>query len=180
MRTETGSPRRVPGRSGFLSTVPSLLVSVGAVVGYFTLPFTSARTAGTLVVLLAGIALITGSLVWQIRAIRVARHPRARAMATLLLTVPLFFVVFATVYYVMGRTEPASWSESLSRLDAMYFTVTTFATVGFGDIHAVSEAARALVIVQMVGDLILIGVITRVVVRAVQEGEARQDETQPE
>jgi Zn-dependent protease with chaperone function len=175
MRTETGYRQRVPGRSGFLLTVPSLLVSAAFVIGYFVLPFTSALTAGTVTVLLVGIALITGSLVWQIRAIRVSPYPRARAMGTLLLTVPLFLVVFATVYYVMGRAEPTSWSEPLSRLDALYFAVTTFATVGFGDIHAVSEDARAVVTIQMIGDLVLIGLITRVVVRAVQEGLARRE-----
>ena len=65
----------------------------------------------------------------------------------------------------MGRAQPAQFSEPLTRLDAAYFTVTIFATVGFGDIVAVSEAARAVATVQMVGDLVIVGVVAR---RAVQ------------
>ena len=56
----------------------------------------------------------------------------------------------------------------------MYFTVTVFATVGFGDITAVTETARGVVIVQMLLGLVLVGVIARVIFGAVQEGRRRQ------
>ena len=48
-------------------------------------------------------------------------------------------------------------SESLSRTDALYFSVTIVTTVGFGDITAKTEVARLLVAAQMFGDLILLG-----------------------
>jgi hypothetical protein len=50
----------------------------------------------------------------------------------------------------------------------MYFTVTVFTTVGFGDITATSQLARALVTVQMLLDLIVIGLVIRVFFGAVQ------------
>ena len=43
----------------------------------------------------------------------------------------------------------ASFTEPLTRADALYFTVTVFSTVGFGDITAKSETARVVLIVQM-------------------------------
>jgi hypothetical protein len=55
----------------------------------------------------------------------------------------------------------------------MYFTVTVFATVGFGDITAVSQSARAVAMTQMLGDLVLVGLIARAIVDAVNRGRNR-------
>jgi len=48
-----------------------------------------------------------------------------------------------------------------------------FATVGFGDISPVSEVARVLTTLQMVGDLVLIGLVLRIFVVAVNHGRRR-------
>ena len=37
-------------------------------------------------------------------------------------------------------------------MDSLYFSVTVFATVGFGDISAVSDAARVVVTIRMITD----------------------------
>lgn len=172
--------RRVPwGRAEVRSALRSLLVSAVIVVGYFTLPFTSPLTANTIAFLAAGLLLVAGLLVWQVRAIRVSSYPRVRAFATVAITLPLFLVIFAIAYHLMSRADATNWSEPMSRLDALYFTVTTFATVGFGDINARSATARAVVTVQIILDLVLIGLMTRVIVRAVQEALGRrQDATE--
>ena len=47
----------------------------------------------------------------------------------------------------------SNFSQPLTRIDSVYFTVTTFATVGFGDITATTEAARLVVTGQMIADL---------------------------
>jgi voltage-gated potassium channel len=51
-----------------------------------------------------------------------------------------------------------------------------FATVGFGDITPVTELARILTTVQMVGDLVLIGLVLRVFLTAVERGRRRAAE----
>ena len=61
----------------------------------------------------------------------------------------------------------------MTRTNALYFTVTVFATVGFGDITADTEAARLLVTGQMILDLIIIGVGARVIVGAITRGRQR-------
>src|SRR5438094_848942 len=48
-----------------------------------------------------------------------------------------------------------------------------FATVGFGDISPVSDVARVLVTVQMVGDLVVIGLVLRLFLTAVDRGRRR-------
>ena len=80
----------------------------------------------------------------------------------------LFLLLFAAIYFVMERASPASFSHHLTRTDSLYFTVTTFSTVGYGDITAASEAARLLVTVQMILDLLALGLGIRVFVGVVQ------------
>jgi hypothetical protein len=88
--------------------------------------------------------------------------------------VPLLLVIFAAVYYSIGDDDPAAFSESMSRLDALYFTLTTFATVGFGDITSVSPQARTVTMIQMIVNLVVIGLGVRVVVGAIDYGRRRE------
>ncbi|HEU4348552.1 MAG TPA: potassium channel family protein, partial [Actinoplanes sp.] len=99
-------------------------------------------------------------------------YPRLRAVEAVAVSVPLLVLLFASAYFVTGQIQPESFTEPLSRIDAVYFTVTVFATVGFGDISARTEAARILVTVQMAADLVFIGFVAKVLIGAVQR---RQD-----
>jgi len=62
----------------------------------------------------------------------------------------------------------------MTHTNALYFVVTVFATVGFGDITAQTEAARLLVTGQMITDLIILGLGAKVILGAVQRGRQRQ------
>jgi hypothetical protein len=74
----------------------------------------------------------------------------------------------------MAKADDGNFNvHTLTRTDSLYFTVTVFATVGFGDINATSQAARVLVTVQMVLDLIVLGLGIRVFTSAVQSGRQR-------
>ncbi len=149
---------------GLLRSLVTTVVLVGA---YYLLPLDHIRSvpltlAGGLLILLAG-------AVWQVRAITRARYPAVRAVQALATTVPLFLLLFASAYFAMARISPANFStHSLTRTDALYFTVTTFSTVGYGDITAVSQSARIVVTVQMLLDLLAVGLGIRVFVGAVQ------------
>jgi voltage-gated potassium channel len=105
---------------------------------------------------------------WQILAVTRSPHPRLRAVEAVAVSLPFFLLLFAATYFVMGRADPASFTEPLTRIDAFYFTVTVFATVGFGDITPYTEVARVVVIVQMLADLLLIGLIAKVLLGIVQ------------
>jgi hypothetical protein len=60
----------------------------------------------------------------------------------------------------------------MTRTDALYFTVTVFATVGFGDITAKTEAARLVVTGQMIVDLVTIALVVKVIVDAAKRGRS--------
>ena len=62
----------------------------------------------------------------------------------------------------------------MTHTNALYFTVTVFATVGFGDITAKTEAARLVVTGQMITDLIIIGVGVKVIAGAITRGRQRR------
>jgi hypothetical protein len=108
-----------------------------------------------------------------VRAIVRARHPALRAIESIALSLPLFLLLFAAAYVLLTGTDPGAFTEPLTPTDGLYFTVTVFATVGFGDITPVTEVARVLTTLQMVGDLVLIGLVLRVFLTAVDRGRRR-------
>jgi voltage-gated potassium channel len=153
---------------------PGLIV-VSLLLLYYLLPLWDRRTPSTVFSLVLGMVLVAVLLVWQIRKIATAKYPRLRAIETLALVAPLFVLVFATVYFATGQSDRASFSEALSRTGSLYFTMTVFSSVGFGDIVPVTDTARVLVIFQMLGDLVLIGIVARAILGAVQSSLRRQD-----
>ena len=172
----TRAPRTTPVRRRAARTLLSSgFVTVFVIVGYFVLPFSSAFTTTTVVLLIAGLVGLSLLLVWHLRSILSSPYPRVRAVAALTTMVPMFLVLFSTTYFVMSRTVHGNFSEPLSRLDSAYFTVTVFATVGFGDITPVTSAARAATTLQMVGDVILVGLVAQVIVGAMRQGVRRRE-----
>jgi len=165
------SQRRAVVRSLVRSTVMTVVVFAL----YFTLPFDDESPFGTATALLAGLVAVAVLLLWQFREITRSPFPRLRALEGLVTTFPIVVLLFATTYFVMDEHLTSNFSEPLTRMDALYFTVTVFATVGFGDITPVTENARALVTLQMVVDLVLIGLVARAFVASVQTNLARRD-----
>ncbi|KAA9163599.1 two pore domain potassium channel family protein [Amycolatopsis acidicola] len=166
---------RLPVLSSALRSLATLVVLVTA---YYVLPMPS-RAGGALVVLIAGLAAVAAVVVWEVRAILRAPYPLLQGIQALALVIPLFLLVFAGAYYYLESTYAVSFSAPLSRTDSLYFVVTVFATVGFGDIVPVTAVARILVTVQMLGDLLVAGLVLRVIVLAVQRGRERQDDHDP-
>jgi voltage-gated potassium channel Kch len=70
---------------------------------------------------------------------------------------------------MLSYQQPSTFSEPLTRTDALYFTVTTFATVGFGDVVPRTETVRLLVSGQILLDLVILGLGIKVILGAVQK-----------
>ncbi len=147
--------------------------ATGLVIAYYLLPLDKRFEGSTAVGLVLGLAVVAALFTWQIRSILRSTRPRLRAVEALATTVPLFLLLFAATYYLMEQAEPGSFAEPLSRTDALYFALTVFSTVGFGDITPHEEQARIVTMVQMLGDVLLVGLAAHVVVGAVQSALAR-------
>jgi voltage-gated potassium channel len=151
------------------------LLTVTALVGlYYLLPLDRWHDPRTVLAIGGGLLAVVGLGVLQVRAILRARYPAVQAVEALAVAVPLFLLLFAAGYSLMSSGAPDTFTEPLSRTDALYFTVTVFATVGFGDIAPVTEATRVVVTVQMVGDLLVLGVLLQAIVGAVKLGRAKR------
>jgi voltage-gated potassium channel len=52
-----------------------------------------------------------------------------------------------------------------------------FSTVGFGDITPLTQPARVVTMVQMLGDLVVVGLVLQVMIGAVKAGRQRREST---
>ena len=141
---------------------------------YYVLPIQDLQGVHLAVSLSVGVAVLVAVIVLQVRAITRSRYPGLRAVEALALTAPLFLVMYATAYVVLAQDDAANFStHQLTRIDSLYFTLTVFSTVGFGDITATSQSARVFVMVQMVLDLAILGLGVQVYRGAVSMGRRR-------
>ncbi|OCI30927.1 potassium channel family protein [Oerskovia enterophila] len=144
-------------------------IAVLLVALYYLLPLDRPSPSSLVVALVLCLLVLVTTMYWEVRAIVRARFPGIRATQALATTVPLFLLVFAATYFMIAFQDPTTFSEPLTRSDALYFTITTFATVGFGDIAPRSEPVRLLVAAQVLLDLVILGLGIQVIFGAVKK-----------
>jgi voltage-gated potassium channel len=123
-----------------------------------------------LILELAIFGVIVGFEIWAI--IR-AKHPRLRGAEALAVTVALFLLIFSRIYLSNSLADPSVFTQPLDHTKALYFTVTVFATVGFGDIVAQTNTTRLLVTMQMLLNLTVLGLVIKLLTTAAQRGAKR-------
>ena len=80
-----------------------------------------------------------------------------------IIALELAVVVFAFAYYVIATNDSGQFAGLGTRVDALYFSTATAATVGYGDVHPTGQGARILVTLHMLFNLVFIaGVINLV------------------
>lgn len=162
-----------------MSVVRAVGIAAGLVTAYYLLPLDERGTARTATLLTCGLLAVVLVFLWEVRAIMRSTLPRVKAVEALAVTLALYLVLFSSVYYLLEHSSPGSFSEPLTRTDALYFTLTTFATVGFGDITALSQTGRVVTMLQMLGGLVFVGIAARVLAGAVRAGLRRQGREPP-
>jgi preprotein translocase subunit YajC len=154
----------------FARTIATITIVVAV---YFGIPMDRAMTTRTVVGLVIGGLALVAIVAWQVRQIMRSEHPGVRAVEALAFIVPVYVLIFAATYFLMDHAQAAAFGAHLSRVDAMYFSATVFTTVGFGNVAVSSQAARVVVTVQMMLDLVIIGIVVRGVLTAVKTGRER-------
>jgi voltage-gated potassium channel len=144
------------------------------VVLYYLLPLDGGGGVRVALGLAGGLLVFFAVVAVQAWRIMRSDYPRLRAVEALSTALPLFLLVFAATYFLMDRAQPGSFSEPLTRTDSLYYTITVFSTVGFGDIVPLTEPTRIVTMVQMLADLAVIGVVARLLVSAVTVGLQRK------
>ena len=77
-------------------------------------------------------------------------------------------------YLLVGR--PARYDELVPKL--AYYSFVSLTTLGFGDITPVSLPARFVTLLQIIGGLILVGVVARVLISAARFRQDRRSSSQ--
>ncbi|WP_425476156.1 potassium channel family protein [Gordonia oleivorans] len=125
-------------------------------VGYFLLPI-NADSDFKLIGFVCGTLLLVAFVGYEIRHFLHSRYPVSTALEMLVAVATFYIVAFATLYFMLSEYDLGSMNERLSRVDALYFSLTVFTTTGFGDIAPDSTGARIVVSVQMISSFILLG-----------------------
>jgi len=164
-----------PPLSKFIWSLLRAVGSTAAVVAiYYLLPLDHSSAGFGITTLIVGLVLFLGLITYQIRSIIASAWPGLRALEALSISVPLFLLLFASTYVVMAAISAANFSAPMTHTNGLYFTVTVFATVGFGDITAKTETARLVVTGQMMTDLLILGLGAKVILGAVTRGRQRR------
>lgn len=169
------APRPTAWRLGLRAAI-QIAVSM-AVLGaiYFLVPTNGRGPGSDLPWLLLELGLFTLVVGLQVPAIINSDFPILRAVVALGILVPLYLLIFARVYLSGSFSDPSTFNEPLDHASALYFTVTVFATVGFGDIVAKTDSMRLLVTAQMMVNLIVVGAGIRILVSAARRGIQARD-----
>jgi voltage-gated potassium channel len=137
-------------------------------VAYFAVPIhdrdgslaTALRTAITVVALIA-VVLAIGQ---QVR--RQLSRPGA-PLGGLVVSLVAGLLLFALLDYAIAYHAPGEFSGLRTRLDALYFALSTVLTVGFGDISAKGQLARGVLCVQMLFNVVVLATAASLLARQI-------------
>ncbi|HEX5861731.1 MAG TPA: potassium channel family protein [Nocardioides sp.] len=133
------------------------LILVAVVAVYFVVPVSPDLQRNTLIRVLVAILVLAVMAAGVVRQLRQHIDDTDRRVDGLIVSIAVVVAVFSLCFYTLEQRDPSQFDGMRTRLDALYFTVATAATVGYGDVHAVGQAARALVLVQMAFNVVFIG-----------------------
>jgi voltage-gated potassium channel len=143
--------------------VRPVLAFVGLLVAYYAVPVSFDDSAGVLATGLLGTAAGLGVVGWtMIKELGHLLHgEESRSTAALAMLLLLLVTAFSLTFYLLERSHPGQIADLHTRTDALYFTLSTMATVGYGDVHAEGQAARALVCAVIVFDVVVVASLLR-------------------
>jgi voltage-gated potassium channel Kch len=148
------------GRRGVLASTANL----GAVlVPYFAVPIRTVPSGRLLWGMLTSAAAVAAVAVVTLREARAQAADASRKfrMVNLVLLLEVVLVAFSLAYYLLAQRS--GQMEGIStRLDALYFAGATMTTVGYGDVHAVGQLSRAVVLVNLLFDVVFLAALAQI------------------
>ena len=141
----------------------SALTLSGAVLFYYFVPVANEdHPIWRWSLFIVGLAVLSLLIVWQLmKQLAAGPDPGVRIRSLITLLYPVI-ALFALTYYIIQTIDPAQFDGLKSRTDALYYTVVTLGTVGYGDVHAAGQLARVITMIQVAFDLIVIGALIAV------------------
>jgi len=136
---------------------------VGLVVAYFAFPVdwgaSVAYLASTLALTVVGLSVLAWIMVLELQHLRSGVAGRSAQVLTTVLV--LLVMSFSLTAYLVQELSPGQFVGISSRVDALYFTLSTMTTVGYGDAHAEGQLARVLVCGLIVFNVVVVASLLR-------------------
>lgn len=148
---------------------------VALAVLYFVVPTDPQGLGWPALLAVAGAAFVMAVVLRQTGRYRSGADADVR-VDSLVLALVLSALVFALAYDGIHEADPSQFEGLGTRVDALYFSVVTIATVGYGDVHATGQLARALVTGQIAFDLVVLAAAASTLSRVVAERRRRPPE----
>lgn len=127
------------------------------------------------------LGIFTVNLIWELRRIARSKYPMTQGAIAVGSVAIISVLTWSLVFLSLSDGSPDAFNEPLDKVSAFYFSVTVLGTVGFGDIHAVSNTAMLLVSTQILVNVLLVTASLRLVFTAGQKvASARFAGTLPE
>ncbi|GAA5204281.1 potassium channel family protein [Streptomyces thinghirensis] len=125
-------------------------IAAATVMAYFLLPLDHLGPQRPVLSWLLFALVLTFVAVMLLRQIRhvLLDRPETRPGVVIPLLIILSVHVFSAAYYALAK-QPGEFTGLRTRVDALYFTVVTLATVGYGDITPRGQAARIVTVLQI-------------------------------
>jgi voltage-gated potassium channel len=150
------------------------LLVLAAVLGtYYAAPVGDLPSGAGIILSVAGLLAGVVVLAWLIlRHVQRLLHSdptdESVRLDSLVFIIYLVVPMFALGYYALDQSDGTQFEDLATKTDALYYTVSTLATVGFGDVHASGQLARGLVTVQIVFDLVFVAMLISVLTRQIR------------
>jgi len=146
------------------ATLRSLVAAAVLIAIYALLPIGTIEGAWVGIRIAVAGTITLATVLWSVHSVNRSALPLPRAMEALVVTVFVTMAAFATAYLNLSAHNAESFSEPLDKVSALYFTVTTLATVGYGDITPKTETAQISVMIQMVVNVAVVGTAVKVII----------------
>lgn len=105
---------------------------------------------------MGGAGVLTWLILGQVRRLLSTPADQMARLHTLVLVVYVIVPTFALGYFALARAADGQFDGLATKTDALYFTLTTPATVGFGDVVATGQIARVLISFQIVFNPVIV------------------------
>jgi len=102
---------------------------------------------------------------------RIFGTPGAYTFVVAISTLAVVVATFANAYHILSLHSSGCFGSSLSRIDAIYFTLTTLSTVGYGDITPMSGKCRLVTSGQMLVTMLLLTIFVGLLVAVLSQSK---------
>jgi voltage-gated potassium channel len=151
--SDASAPHR--SRSQVRDACVTTVLIAAAVAVFYQVPVPGRMREGSWAIMFGLGVVVLGLLILLAsrRLLTAGENARLRGLV-LLLTLTVLFFSWADQSVA---ALPGQFTDLHDKTDALYFNVSTLATVGFGDVHAAGQLARAAVTLQIVFNLVFLG-----------------------